>query len=269
MKSLKWILILTLILSSISLIAQESLKIAGSTTVLPIAQSAAEIFMNNNPEVNISIRGGGSSVGIASLLAGTVDIGNASRHAKNKEYKLAREKGINLTENVVAADGIAVVVNNATNVKNLTKEQIMGIYTGKIKNWKEVGGRSQRIVVLDRESSSGTFEVFHELALDDKQACDSALRIASNNAVVTTVSNTPGAIGYCGLGYVSNKISTVNVDGQEPTVANIQKGDYPLSRTLHMYTNGKPKGLAKEYIDFILSNKGQEIVAEQGFIKIK
>lgn len=269
MKSSKITLVILLVALSVALNAGNSITIAGSTTVLPIAQSTAEVFMNNNPDVNISIRGGGSSVGIASLISGAVDIGNASRHAKNKEYKIAREKGVNLKENVVANDGIAVITNKATQVSNLTKQQISDIYTGKIKNWKEVGGRNEAIVVIDREASSGTYEVFHEIALDGQAAIEGAMRIQSNNAVVTTVSNTPGAIGYCGLGYVSSKVHPVKVDNVPATIKTVQDRSYPISRTLHMYTNGNPKGVAKEYLDFILSDKGQDLVAEQGFIKVK
>lgn len=242
--------------------------IAGSTTVLPIAQATAEIFMDNNPDVNISVRGGGSSVGIASIMAGTVDIGDASRHIKAKELAAARESGINPYENVVANDGIAMVVHKNNNVKNLTIEQIKDIFTGKIINWKEVGGPAMPIVVISRDVSSGTFEVFNSLILSGATQIDGALMLASNNAVVSTIASTPGAIGYAGLGYVNNTINAVKVNNVMPTKATIQDKSYPIARTLHMYTNGKPKGLVKEYIDFILSPEGQKLVEEQGFIAV-
>lgn len=242
--------------------------IAGSTTVLPIAQATAEIFMDNNPDVNISVRGGGSSVGIASIMAGTVDIGDASRHIKAKELAAARESGINPYENVVANDGIAMVVHKNNNVKNLTIEQIKDIFTGKIINWKEVSGPALPIVVISRDVSSGTFEVFNSLILSGATQIDGALMLASNNAVVSTIASTPGAIGYAGLGYVNNTINAVKVNNVMPTKATIQDKSYPIARTLHMYTNGKPKGLVKEYIDFILSPEGQKLVEEQGFIAV-
>ncbi|MCF7793682.1 MAG: PstS family phosphate ABC transporter substrate-binding protein [Candidatus Cloacimonetes bacterium] len=246
----------------------KQITISGSTTVLPIAQATAEIFMDQNPDVNISVRGGGSSVGIASIMAGTVDIGDASRHIKAKEIAAARESGINPYENVVANDGIAMVVHRDNLVKNLTVEQIKDIYMGKISNWKDIGGPSMPIVIISRDVSSGTFEVFNSLVLSGSTQISSALMLASNNAVVSTVESTPGAIGYAGLGYITNSVNVVKVNNVMPTKITIQDKSYPIARTLHMYTNGKPKGLVKEYIDFILSPEGQKLVEEQGFISV-
>jgi len=245
------------------------ITIAGSTTVLPIAQATAEIFMDQNPDINISVRGGGSSVGIASIMAGTVDIGDASRHIKAKELTAARESGINPYENVVANDGIAMVVHKNNMVKNLTIQQIKDIFTGKISNWKEVGGPSLPIVVISRDVSSGTFEVFNSLVLSGSTQIDGALMLASNNAVVSTVASTPGAIGYAGLGYLNNTVNDVKVNNIKATKQTVQNKSYPIARTLHMYTNGAPKGVVKQYIDFILSAEGQKIVEEQGFISVK
>ncbi|MEA2095643.1 MAG: PstS family phosphate ABC transporter substrate-binding protein [Candidatus Cloacimonadota bacterium] len=247
----------------------DQITISGSTTVLPIAQATAEVFMDNNPEINISVRGGGSSVGIAGIMAGTVDIGDASRHIKAKELAKARESGINPVENVVANDGIAIVVHKNNSVKNLTLQQIQDIYTGKISNWKEIGGPKLPIVVISRDVSSGTFEVFNVMALKKMQQVDSALMLASNNAVVSTISTTPGAIGYAGLGYITGNVNVVKVNDITPTKRTIQSKEYPIARTLHMYTNGNPKGLVKQYIDFVLSPEGQKIVEEQGFISVK
>ena len=239
---------------------RNKVTIAGSTTVLPIAQATAEIFMDNNPEVNISVRGGGSSVGIASIMAGTVDIGNASRHIKTKELVAARESGINPVEHIVANDGIAVVLHIDNSVKALTMVQLKDIYVGKIQNWKEVGGKNLPIVVISRDVSSGTFEVFNKLVLKGAKSVDGALMLASNNAVVTTISSTPGAIGYAGLGYITNKVKAIPINKVMPTVKTIQTKKYPISRTLHMYTNGVPKGLVKKYINFVLSPEGQAII---------
>ncbi|HCX73727.1 MAG TPA: phosphate ABC transporter substrate-binding protein [Candidatus Cloacimonas sp.] len=244
------------------------LTVAGSTTVLPIAQAAAEAYMDMHPEINISVRGGGSSVGIASIIAGTADIGNASRHAKTKELATARENGINLYENVVANDGIAVVVNPSNSINGLTTAQLKSIYAGEVQNWKELGGPNKPIVIISRDTSSGTFEVFNNLVMSDSPVAAGALKLASNNAVATTVSNTPGAIGYVGLGYLNASIKAITIDNVMPTKKTIQNKEYPIARTLHMYTNGKPTGLAKKFIDFIVSAKGQEIVEGQGFVSI-
>lgn len=244
------------------------ITIAGSTTVLPIAQATAEIFMDNNPELNVSVRGGGSSVGIASIMAGTVDIGDASRHIKTKEIAVARESGINPVEHVVANDGIALVLHRDNPVKELTIAQIKAIFTGKIENWSEVGGPSMPIVVISRDVSSGTFEVFNSLVLGGGKVKEGSLMLASNNAVASTVANTPGAIGYAGLGYLTEEIKAIKVNGIMPTTATIQDKSYPVARTLHMYTNGNPKGNVKLFLDFVKSPAGQKIVEEQGFISV-
>ena len=267
-KTIIFITLLVLVAFPVFAKKGKQITISGSTTVLPIAQATAEIFMDQNPDINISVRGGGSSVGIASIMSGTVDIGDASRHIKAKELTAARENGINPYENIVANDGIAMVVHKNNPVKNLTIQQIKDIYTGKIRNWKELGGPSLPIVVISRDVSSGTFEVFNSLALNGSTQISSALMLASNNAVVSTIEGTPGAIGYAGLGYITNSVNVVKVNEVMPTKTTIQNKSYPIARTLHMYTNGKPKGVVKKYIDFILSPEGQKLVEEQGFISV-
>ncbi|MBN1949546.1 MAG: PstS family phosphate ABC transporter substrate-binding protein [Candidatus Cloacimonetes bacterium] len=267
----KKLLTLSVLISLISLplLAQSGkITIAGSTTVLPIAQATAEIFMDSHPEINISVRGGGSSVGIASIIAGTADIGDASRHISTKEIAQARENGINPYENIVANDGIAIILNKNNPINDLSLSQLQSIYTGKIQNWKELGGPSLPIVLISRDVSSGTFEVFNSIVLSGAKAAESALMLASNNAVATTVKDTPGAIGYAGLGYVTDAIKAIKVNGVMPAKQTIQSKEYPISRTLHMYTNGAPKGIVKTYIDFILSPEGQALVEEQGFISV-
>jgi phosphate transport system substrate-binding protein len=249
--------------------AAKTITIKGSTTVLPIAQSCAEAFMNKHSDVNISVQGGGSGVGIASIIDGTADIGDASRPIKDKEKATASEKGVNVYENVVAADGIAVIVHPSNSVNGLTKEQIKNIYTGKYSNWKDVGGKNAKLVIVSRDSSSGTFEAFNEMALDKEKVRPDALLNASNQAVATTVANTPGAIGYVGLGYLSSAIKDLTVDGVECTKPNVVNGSYPLARNLYMYTNGKPQGVVKDFIDFIMSSEGQKLVDKAGFVAVK
>ena len=270
------ILLSAVICLSVSLIeamAQKSrtkkLTIQGSTTVLPIAQRCAEEFMKEHPEANISVRGGGSGVGIAALIDGTIDIATASRAMKTKELKKARVNGINPVAHVVARDAIAVILHPQNPVNNLTKSQLKAIYTGAISRWNEVGGSSDVIVVVSRDVASGTFEVFNELALDKQRVRPDALMQASNQAVVNIVASTNGAIGYVGLGYLSKEVKPIAIDGVMPSVATAKSGAYLLARSLYMYTDGKPKGLAKEFIDFVLGPKGQKIVKEEGFVPVK
>ena len=262
------LIVLVLFLITVPIFAKK-LTIAGSTTVLPIAQAAAEVFMENNAEANISVRGGGSSIGIAGILSGTIDIGDASRHAKTKEKAQARERGIKLYENIIAADGIAIIVHPSNKITNISMQQLQDIFAGKITNWKELGGKNEPLVAILRDPSSGTYEVFDKLVMQGTTNRSDALSLGSNNAVVSTVKNTPGAIGYAGLGYLNNSVKTVKVENVIATESTVNSKKYPISRTLHMYTNGAPKGLAKQYIDFILSAEGQNLVEELGFIKLQ
>ncbi len=241
---------------------------AGSTTVLPVAQATAEAFMDNNPGINISVRGGGSGVGVAALQNKTADIANSSRPMKAKEITASKSKGINPTAYAVANDGISIVVHKNNPIKNLTIAQIKGIYTGKIKNWKELGGASMPIVVVSRDIASGTFEVFNEKALAGAKVDGAAQLLASNNSVVSAVGSTPGGIGYAGLGYVTESVRVVTVNNVMPSESTVKNGRYPLSRKLYMYTNGKASGEVARFISFIQSPAGQEIVKEQGFITL-
>ncbi len=246
-----------------------SLTLAGSTTVLPIAQSCAEAYMKAHPEADISVRGGGSSVGIANLISGTVNIGDASRHAKTKEIAQARAQGVNLYENVVANDAIAIIVNPQNTIEELSLDQVKAIYAGSITNWKDMGGASLPIVIISRDVSSGTYEVFNEKVMGGSPAIDSALMLASNNAVATTVKDTPGAIGYVGIGYLSDNVKGLRINGVTPGKKTVLNNTYPIARTLHMYTNGRPRGAAQKFIDFVLSPEGQKIVEDNGFIGLK
>jgi len=245
------------------------LVIQGSTTVLPIAQDAAEVFMQKYPEVDISVRGGGSGTGIAALIDGICDIADSSRPMKKKEIIKAKEKGVNPEPHIVAMDGIAVIIHPSNPVSKLTLTQIKDIYTGKISNWSQLGGRNQKIVVVSRDVASGTYECFSKLVLKRERVRPDALLQASNAAVASTIKRTKGAIGYVGLGYLSSEVKALTIDGVVPSVETVLKGTYPISRPLFMYTNGKPKGLAKDFIDFVLSEEGQRIVKKQGFVSLK
>lgn len=245
------------------------LTIKGSTTVLPIAQACAEFFMRSNSGVSISVQGGGSGVGIASIIDGTADIGDASRPIKDKELQEAISRGVEPKAHVVAMDGIAVVVHPSNPVRAFTKKQLKAIYTGKISDWSEIGMGSGKIVVISRDSASGTYETFHSLALDKNKVRPDALLQASNQAVSTTVSRTPGAIGYVGLGYVNDDIKAVDIDGVVASKETVLSGEYSLSRPLFMYTEGKPQGLTKEFLDFVMSDEGQQLVEDNGYVALK
>ena len=247
----------------------EKIVIEGSTTVLPIAQKTAEVFMDQNADISLSVRGGGSSVGIASMIDGTCDIADASRAIKTKEIEKALANGRDPVAHIVAMDGIAVVVHSSNPLKEMTLEQIKAIYTGKISDWSEVGGTAGKIVVLSRDTSSGTFEAFNKLAIDGERVRPDALMQASNQAVGQTVGRTPAAIGYIGLGYLDSSVKALPIEGVDVSVETVLSGKYPISRPLFMYTNGKPTGAVKEYIDFVKSSEGQSLVEELGFVGLK
>ncbi len=261
--------VLLTVLFACMAIAGEQLVITGSTTVLPIAQFCAEEYMNAHEDADITVRGGGSGVGIAALIDGQCDIADASREIKTREIATAREKGIEPMDHVVALDAIAAIVHPDVPVDNLTIDQIKDIYTGKITSWKTLGGPNKPIVVASRDVSSGTFEIFKEKVLSGDAVDESALKLASNQAVATTIASTPNSIGYIGLGYLTDKVKAVEIEGVEPTVENAQSEEYPIVRGLHMYTNGEPKGTAKAFIDYVMSEEGQAIVAELGYVPVK
>jgi len=248
---------------------REKVILEGSTTVLPIAQAAAETFMMKNPQVDVTVRGGGSGVGIASLIDGTCDIANSSRPIKDTELDKAVTNGRSPKACVIAMDGICVIVHPSNSVNALTMKQIKGIYTGAISNWSQVGGPDKKIVVISRDSSSGTFEAFGTLALNSAKVRPDALMQASNQAIASTVSRTEGAIGYVGLGYLTPEVKAIDVDGVKASKETVLNNKYALGRPLFMYTNGEPRDEVKEFIDYILSPDGQKMVEEQGFVRLK
>jgi phosphate transport system substrate-binding protein len=246
----------------------KTLKIAGSTTVLPIVQRAAEEFMKIHPDVDIRVSGGGSSVGIRQVGEGSVDIGMASRELKSSE----REKYPDLVQYVIAKDGIAIIVHPSNPVSNLSLEQIRGIYNGTYKNWNELGGEDEKITVVGRDTASGTREFFWEHVMKKEKERDDMLEMNSNGAVHDKVATTPSAIGYVGLGYVDEEVKAIKIwyNGKlvEPTIENVKNGEYPIARNLNLFTKGGAKGLVKDFIDFILSEEGQQIVEEEGFVPL-
>jgi len=248
--------------------ADDTIVIKGSTTVLPVAQAAAEVYMKSHPGVNISISGGGSGNGIKALIDGTTDIGNSSRFIKDSEVKLAYEKDMYPVPHRVAMDAIVPIVHMDNPVKDLTIEQLSLIYQGKITNWKEIGGNDLKIIVVSRDTSSGTYEVWEEKVLHKTRVTEKAQLQASNGAVVQAVSKNKYAIGYIGLGYLNKSVKTINVNGIEATMANALSGKYPVSRPLFMFTKGWPEGTVSDFINFVLSKDGQDIVKKEGYVPL-
>jgi phosphate transport system substrate-binding protein len=247
----------------------EKIVLEGSTTVLPIAQRGAEEFMKKNPSADISVRGGGSGIGIASLIDGTCDIADSSRSMKDSELDKAVANGKNPKAHVVAMDGIAVLVHPSNPIKGLSKQQVKDIYTGRVSDWAQVGGNPGKIVVISRDTSSGTFEAFGELALGGAKVRPDALMQASSQAVASTVSRTPGGIGYAGLAFLSDAVKAIPVDGVMPSKETVLTKKFPYSRPVFMYTDGAPEGLVKEFLDYIKSAEGQAMVEEEGFVGLK
>ena len=248
--------------------AAESIVIKGSTTVLPIAQASLEAYMKKNPGVQISLSGGGSGEGIKALIDKTTDIATSSREIKKEEITLAETKGVKPVTHVVAYDAIIPVVHPKNKVTNLSIDQLSQIYQGKITNWKEVGGEDLKIVVISRDSSSGTFESWDHFIMKKAKVTPQAQMLASNGAIVTAVSKNRYAIGYLGMGYVNKSLKPLPVDGVKASIETALSKKYPLSRELYMYTDGEPTGEVAKFIAFVKSADGQKIVAKEGFVPL-
>ncbi len=260
---------LAVLLVGVGTASAESIVIKGSTTVLPVAQAALEAYMKANPGVNISLSGGGSGEGIKALIDKSADIANSSREIKGNEIELAKSKGVNPVETIVAVDAIVPIVNPRNRVTNLTIDQLSQIYQGKITNWKEVGGDDLRIVVVSRDSSSGTFEAWSEMVLHKAKVAPRAQMQASNGAIVQAVSKNRYAIGYIGLGYINNAVKPLTVNGVQATAKTAISKEFPIARPLYMYTNGQPAGETAKFIRFILSPAGQSLVAKAGYVPLE
>jgi len=259
---------------------KNTVQIKGSDTMVNLGQAWAEKYMEINPQDFVAVTGGGSGTGFSSLISGTCDIAMSSRNIKEKEISLAKQKGVNPNEIKVALDGLAVVVNNNNPVTKLTIDQLAQIFTGKITNWKDVGGLDYRIVLLSREVNSGTHVYFKEHILrkndpnSKEEFAPRALMLSSSQAIADEVAQNPSAIGYYGMGYISNKQKAIMVAKDEkseyeaPTIENVINGKYPVSRPMFIYTNGEPQGLVKKFIYFCLSKEGQNIVSKTDFVPI-
>ncbi len=251
-------------------LAGETLTIQGSTTVGPIAEAFAEALQKADSDISITVRKTGSGDGAAALIDGKCDVATLSRFMKDDEFKKAVEKGVLPVAHAIAMDGVCVVVHPSNTVKELTLARIRDIYTGKITNWKEVGGPDCEIVVIGRDSSSGTFEVFEEIAMKKEKVTTGAETVGSNPQMHARVKDTKGAIGYVGLGFVDKDVKALKVEGVMPTRKTIAGGTYPIARPLYLFTNRYPElgSLAHRFVTFHLTEKGQEIIEAKGFVPV-
>ena len=257
----------------------QSVVIKGSDTMVNLALAWAEAYMAAYPDVSISVSGGGSGTGLAAMINGTIDIANASREAKGEEFTAAQTNGISLTEYVVAYDAIAVVVHPSNPIGGLTLPQISDIYRGIITNWQEVGGEDRPIVLLSRESNSGTYVYFLENIVRLGEKVDwlfspEALLMPSSEGISAEIRQNPNAIGYDGLGYVTPDQKMLAVASETgaayvlPSAATVKDGSYPIARNLYMYTAGRPTGLIAAYVEWILGD-GQDLVVPLGFVPLR
>jgi len=252
----------------------EELVLSGSTTLLQVSGAWADAFMKEYGGTVI-INGGGSGGGIADLINGVTDLANASRQIKDEELDAGKNAGYDIQEYTVLYDGIAVIVSSNVPVEDLTIEQLSKIYTGEITNWKEVGGDDVGIVVVARDSSSGTGEYFLEevvqmgKTLEDNDYSENALRLQSNADVVNQIKDNDHMISYIGLGYLGQSLKSVKVEGVEASVETVKDGSYPISRGLYVYSPSKElEPIAGAYLDFVMGDDGQEIGLEEGFVPI-
>lgn len=242
-----------------------SISMVGSTSMEKLANALSEAFMEEYPDVTVTAEFVGSGAGIEAVTNGTADIGNSSRSLKDEE------KAAGVVENIVAIDGIAVCVDPANEVADLTKEQLTNIYNGTVTNWKEVGGADEPIIVIGREAGSGTRGAFEEL-VDLKDACKYANELDSTGAVIAKVASTPGAIGYASLDALDDSVKALSLEGVEATAENIKAGNYFLSRPFVMATKGEvseQNDLVQAWFDFVLGDEGQQVASEVGLITVK
>jgi phosphate transport system substrate-binding protein len=235
-----------------------------------LAQAWAEAYQKSHPDVSAQVRGGGSGVGIAALINGTVTFADSSRKLKPEEEDQAKAKSLNLVTTPVAMDGIAIIVNKANTVSDITTDTLGKIYRGEITDWSQVpGAKGGKIVLLSRDNTSGTYEFMKSAVIGSKgEFAKTAKLLPSTQAIVDGVGQSADAIGYVGLGYESPSVTVVKVNGEVPTIETVQNKSYALARDLYMISNGEPTGLAKTYLDWILGPAGQAIVKSEGFVPL-
>ena len=272
MNQLKALFLFILLACSLNITAQ---RIKGSDTVLPVSQETAEIFMKDDPDRRVTVTGGGTGVGISALMDNTTDIAMASRPIKFSEKMKLKAAKQEVEEVIIAYDALAVIVNPSNPVSQLTRQQLEAIFRGKITNWKQLGGPDMKIIVYSRETSSGTYEFFKESALKNKNYMSGSLSMPATGAVIQSVSQTKGAIGYVGLAYLSDRVKPIAVSYDEgkhyvlPTMENGTKRQYPVVRPLYYYYNVSDKAKVSPFIEYVLSPAGQNIIKKGGYIPVK
>lgn len=247
----------------------------GSDTILNVSQSIAENYMKENRKARIAVTGGGSGVGISALINGTTDIAMASRSIKSKEIEQAKAKGLEVKEVVLGFDGITIIANHANTVKDIDDITLGKVFRGEITNWKELGGDDAPIVVLSRDSSSGTHEFFKEHIIrenntkKDLEYGPKTLYMPSNESIKQEVKSNKYAIGYIGMGYMDDSVEAIKVDGVEASVENVASKKYPIAREVYWYVDNNASEDVSNLVDYALSSKGQELVKEEGFVPVK
>jgi phosphate transport system substrate-binding protein len=269
-KFVMFLISLTLMFSAFAINAEQKIVIDGSTTVGPIAKAFAEYYMAVNKDVNITVSESGSGNGAKSLINSTCDIGDMSRFMKDDEFKAAVGKGVFPTFHTVALDGLPILVHPSNPISSLTVEQVRDIYLGKITNWKAVGGPDMKIVMISRDTNSGTYETFEGKVMMKEKIAEGCEYVGSNGAVRSRVQNTPAAIGYAGLGFVDKTVKALSINGIYPTRKTVSTGKYPIARPLFMVTNGYPKmgSHVYQFVTLHLTKKGQEMVERIGFVPV-
>lgn len=267
----KLLVLASLFAASVSMVHAQKLIIKGSDTLgAKLVPQLAEAYKAQNPGVTFQIAAEGSTTGFAALLDNTADIGMSSRRAKPTEASAANAKGMNLKPTIVAYDGIAVIVNEGNPIKNLTKKQVEQIFTGDVTDWSAVGGTAGKISIYTRNTSSGTYSEWKELAMKKRDYASGSQKMAGNEQIAAEVGKNPNGIGYVGMAYIKAPgIHTVAVDGVSPEPAKVQSKEYLYSRPTFYYTNGEPSGEAAKFIAFTLSPAGQKIVSQVGFVPVK
>jgi phosphate transport system substrate-binding protein len=256
---------------AMSAVAEEKLVIKGSDTLgAKMVPQIAEAFKAKYPDVTFEIAAEGSSTGVKAILTSTADIGMSSRDVKESEMADAKKAGVDMQTIVVARDAIAVIVNEANPIEELTVEQVGQIFTGKVDDWSAVDGKPGKISAYTRNTSSGTYKVFQSLAMNKEDYGSDTQKMAGNEQIASEVGNNPNGIGYVGLAYVNTKgVKVVAVEGAKPSIKTVNDGSYVLARPLYYLSNGKPKGLAKKFVKFSMDTEGQKIVEGVGFVPVK
>jgi phosphate transport system substrate-binding protein len=253
---------------------ESSIIIKGSDTVLPLSKKLSEAYMKRNKDENIIVSGGGSGIGISALAEGTTDIAQSSRELKSDEVNKLNLVSSGYKKIVIALDALAVIVNPSVKIDRLTREQVQGIFTGQITNWKEIGGDDLQIVVFGRESNSGTFEFFREHVMNNNNYTPDILIMPESNAITQMVHQTPGAIGYIGMAYVESGVKTVSISYDNgntfipPSLSATKDGTYPVVRSLYFFYTENLEEKVKTFVSFALSSEGQRIVQEVGYVPI-